>query len=352
MVQFSKSEIEKILYSKLDSWLCSFTETRGSATPLPENTEPLPTGGPIQLPQIENLPSATNKPIREDIIDHLVISGGAIVSLLSGEIPNDYDIYVDDVHVARSLFAYFAKVEQTYTDQRNITFTFTVEAKEESKKYIWKDSQGKEISDRPGIIILKNIQTENPLLSDSNSKYPPKHYHLRVYEDAYYGKPIAGHEHVLTKSQRKQLQFPHYSMEHISSHAITFSDNIQIMTYCGSPFHFQQNFDFAHCLSYYNTRTGLVLNKLSLECILTKTLLYLNSSFPLSTLFRVQKFQQRGWSISKTEWLKIIYDINNLDLSDPDQWNIHVPDKFHSLTNCHLISREVFFKYLADLFEV
>jgi len=60
----------------------------------------------------------------------------------------------------------------------------------------------------------------------------------------------------------------------------------------------------------------VVLNLASVEAIMSKTLKYVGSKYPICTLFRIRKFVKRGWSISAGEALKIAYDISKLDLDD------------------------------------
>jgi hypothetical protein len=62
----------------------------------------------------------------------------------------------------------------------------------------------------------------------------------------------------------------------------------------------------------------LVTNKEALESILTKRLKYQGSLYPLTSIVRVRKFLKRNWNIGAGELLKIMFQISELDLKDPD----------------------------------
>jgi hypothetical protein len=103
----------------------------------------------------------------------------------------------------------------------------------------------------------------------------------------------------------------------ITPNAISLSSDVQLITrFVGGVNDIHKNFDFAHCINYYTPSTGLVLNQLALECILAKELKYVGSLYPVSSIFRMRKFIQRGWQISAAEMLKIAFDVSKLNLSD------------------------------------
>ncbi len=71
-------------------------------------------------------------------------------------------------------------------------------------------------------------------------------------------------------------------------------------------------------MCYYDYGSGeLVLHPEALEAILSKTLIYKGSLYPIASVFRVRKFIQRGWRITAGQLLKIIWQINEIDLKDP-----------------------------------
>ena len=57
----------------------------------------------------------------------------------------------------------------------------------------------------------------------------------------------------------------------------------------------------------------------ALEAILARELIYQGSRFPLASIFRTRKFIQRGWTLHIANYVKMAYQLNDLDLT-----NIHV----------------------------
>ncbi len=71
-------------------------------------------------------------------------------------------------------------------------------------------------------------------------------------------------------------------------------------------------------LSYWTSWEGkLVLNPLSLECIMAKELRYVGSLYPLCSVIRLRKFIARGWSINAGQIIKMLWQVNQLDLANP-----------------------------------
>ena len=73
-----------------------------------------------------------------------------------------------------------------------------------------------------------------------------------------------------------------------------------------------------HATSYFTFKDGLVTNIAALESILTRTLKYQGSYYPVTSIIRAKKFIKRGFNIGAGELLKIMFQISQLDLSNPD----------------------------------
>ena len=104
----------------------------------------------------------------------------------------------------------------------------------------------------------------------------------------------------------------------MSDNAITLSDKVQlVIRFYGEPSQIHNNYDYVHTFNWYDReKDELVLNQEALEALLTKTLIYKGSLYPIASIFRIRKFIQRGWSITAGQLLKIIWQINELDLKD------------------------------------
>lgn len=108
-----------------------------------------------------------------------------------------------------------------------------------------------------------------------------------------------------------------YKLLHNSGNALTLSDDIQIITrFVGTIEDIHSNFDFVHATNYWTYLTGMVLNQPALESILTKQLSYVGSKYPVSSIYRVRKFLERGWKINVGQLTKIMFQIAELDLKN------------------------------------
>jgi hypothetical protein len=55
-----------------------------------------------------------------------------------------------------------------------------------------------------------------------------------------------------------------------------------------------------------------------LKALMSRTLIYKGSLYPIASLFRIRKFLNRGFRISAGQMLKIVWQVNELNLSDRD----------------------------------
>jgi hypothetical protein len=101
-----------------------------------------------------------------------------------------------------------------------------------------------------------------------------------------------------------------YKCNLITDNAINLSDKIQIITkWYGEPKEVVNNFDWAHIKSFYDIKEGkLTLCDNVYQLIVEKELKYTGSKYPLSSLFRLNKYIAKGWTISNFDLLKIIMD--------------------------------------------
>lgn len=104
----------------------------------------------------------------------------------------------------------------------------------------------------------------------------------------------------------------------LSANAITLSDKVQlVIRFYGSPEEVHKNYDFIHCTNYWTAWDGkLVLNPAALESIMTRHLLYTGSLYPICSVIRTRKFLKRGWYINAGQYLKMCFQISELNLTD------------------------------------
>jgi hypothetical protein len=60
-----------------------------------------------------------------------------------------------------------------------------------------------------------------------------------------------------------------------------------------------------------------VLRQAALEALLTKELRYIGSKYPVCSVIRLRKFIARQWTVNAGQILKMLMQINELDLTDP-----------------------------------
>lgn len=233
---------------------------------------------------IEWLNTITDKSLAIDVKKHLLLSGGSIASMLLNEPVNDYDIYLTDMDVLKRLTQYYvSNYFITIFDGRD--------------KNILLSKYGGDIEyNNSYLSSLRNLKSNQIKLY-----FPSADAGVRIVEKM--------NEETLVK----------YSPTYFSPNAITLTDDIQIvLRFCGDVTTIHKTFDFVHATNYFTFNRGLVRNLDAIESILTKRLKYQGSHYPLTSIIRAKKFIKRGFDISAGEMLKIMFQISELDLTNPD----------------------------------
>jgi hypothetical protein len=106
-----------------------------------------------------------------------------------------------------------------------------------------------------------------------------------------------------------------------SDHTITLDGGYQIvLAFTGQPGLVVNDFDYIHCAAYYlpvANRLGFRDKAATLHALLQKRLIYTGSEYPVASLIRSKKFMRRGYSFNAGQMLKVMFNINQLDLTDP-----------------------------------
>ena len=215
--------------------------------------------------------SITDETLRGRVRDHYILTGGAIASMLLGDLPNDYDVYLDDADVAADLCKhYIAQLTGTPV----------------------KPGDGHDLG--VSVEISKNKDRVK----------------VRIPSEG-----VLNREDETDKSENKGK----YKVLMITSNALTLSHGIQIvLRFVGNAEEIHKNYDFVHATNYYTTKAGLVLHQAALESLMSRELKYVGSLYPVCSVFRIKKFINRGWTITAGETLKILFDVSNLDLKNID----------------------------------
>ena len=227
--------------------------------------------------------SIDDKTLVTQIKDNYILTGGAIVSLLQGEMPNDYDIYFRDFSTAKAVAEYYTKKLVSTNDKVKI-------------KVIGNEGHPKIVIKSAGVVRGEGDSQQDYDYFEGNSD--PNQIESYLNKDG-------------IKSGKK------YEIAMITSNAISLTGDIQlVLRFVGEPEDIHKNYDFLHVTNYFTEKDGLVLKAEALEVIMSKTIKYVGSLYPICSMFRLRKFIQRGWSVSAGEMLKIAFDINKLNLND------------------------------------
>jgi hypothetical protein len=238
---------------------------------------------------IKTLPESMREKVKNDYI----VTGGAIASMLLGDLPNDYDIYFQTAEIAKD-------VAQHYLD--------TLSQRDQTSNDRVSRIEAVNDGDQSVTIMIKSAGVLEENTDVSNYQYFENQDPKQVAE---YFK-----QWQLNKPKRDG-EAETFKPAFISSNAITLHDGIQlIMRFCGDSAEIHKNFDYIHCTNWYTNNSGLNLNQEALEAILARELKYTGSRYPVCSVFRLRKFIRRGWTITAGEMFKISYDISKLDLDD------------------------------------
>jgi hypothetical protein len=235
------------------------------------------------------LETIENENLRKDVKSNLLVSGGSIASMFLQEPVNDYDVYIKDINVLLRLVEYYVADRCEIFDGRE-KFKL-VKSLEEA--YDTEDESLSEIHNARAIAIrtLKEDQ-------------------IKIHAGG--GKRIEYTEEEDKNPKKFRLAF-------ISPNAISLSDDLQIVCrFHGTAEEIHKTFDFIHATNYFTFEEGLVTNIKALESLITRQLSYQGSFYPLTSIIRSKKFLKRGWNIGAGEYLKIMFQISELDLYNAD----------------------------------
>lgn len=260
--------------------------------------------------------SISDSNIKEIFNKHSIITGGSIVSLLLNEKVNDYDYYLTDKCSCKKIAEYFVNQFKSYHPEG---MGYTPGAQKIIIPYV------KDINERIRIVIPSIGMASDA--QDYNSPY--EYFESRPLEEG--EEYVEGITAQLQDTIEDADNLPAESLEKIennkkepyrvifmTSNAITLSNNIQIVIrFYGNPEEIHKNYDYVHCTNYWLANDcKLYLNQPALESILSKTLYYIGSLYPICSMIRVRKFIKKGWHINAGQFLKIAFQISELNLQD------------------------------------
>ncbi|MFJ5564800.1 hypothetical protein [Lysinibacillus xylanilyticus] len=228
----------------------------------------------LQKKHNEFVESIKDETVRELVRKNSIITGGSIVSLLLNEEVNDYDYYFTNKETVLAVANYYVKEFNTTHDCGAVV---------------------KEEDDRISIFI------------QSAGVAGEMEGHETEVEDLV--EPI---------EPSTDDEKPKYRPVFLSTNAISLSNKIQlVIRFYGDAEEIHSNYDFVHATCYWISKSGhLELPARALEAIITKELVYTGSKYPLASIVRSRKFIKRGWNINAGQYLKMVLQLNDMNLLD------------------------------------
>lgn len=252
---FQTKTVRRVLRKKIEAWLAS----------LPEE-------------------------LRETVKSDVIVTGGAIASMLLGEEVKDYDLYFTTKDSAAKVASYYVKRFLKFHPDCKIQPEVQVS---ETRVRIHIQSAGVagEGGDQGYEYFEMNPRDEHSAELFLDTAEKPKEDH-----------------------KDKEPFRPRF----LSENAISCSDKVQVVIrFFGSLEEIHRNYDFDHCKCGYHYGTDTLHTPVeALHSLMSRTLRYSGSLYPLCSLFRLRKFVDRGWHISAGEILKIGFQVSELDLQN------------------------------------
>lgn len=231
-----------------------------------------------------------NAEVKKVVEENTIITGGAMVSLLMGERPHDYDVYFRTKEAC-------IEVAKYYVDKWNENH------EDKPVSLVWgellKQRTGEDNGSVKCIVQSKGIADEDEEQINSISY----NFESTIQKD---------------EEQAEDEGKEKYRPRFITSNAITLSDKIQIVTrFYGEVKEIHKNYDFIHCTCAWSSWDNEVfLPQKALECIINKELYYVGSKYPLCSIIRTRKYIERGYHINAGQYVKMCMQLNELDLRD------------------------------------
>ncbi|MDA8240693.1 MAG: hypothetical protein M0Z67_10035 [Nitrospiraceae bacterium] len=260
------------------------------------------------------LKSIDDEEIRKLIDKNSMITGGSIVSLLLNEKVNDYDYYFTDQETCRRVAEYFVK---KYNDAHpegagkrpgtGARIRPRVEVEEDTGRVrVIVKSQGLAGDKTDGEYQFFESRPSEEGEEFVEGVTAPVESMVSDADDIPAGE--------LEGDGKKEP----YRVIFMTSNAITLSNGVQlVIRFYGNPKEIHKNYDFVHCTNYWLSEDQrLYLNQPALEAILSKTLSYVGSLYPIASVIRTRKFLKRGWHINAGQYLKMCFQVSELNLKD------------------------------------
>jgi hypothetical protein len=246
------------------------------------------------------LESITDETVRVVARKNVIVTGGAIASMLLGERINDFDVYFKTMEATRVVAEYYVNV---FNESSSVL----------------KKRGGQPKVRLQEITNINDVMEERVVIWVDSGGTAEEDGYDNYFETLSEKEAMDLIEYGLREMSEEEDALPKYRPVFMSQNAITLSDKIQIIIrFYGWPEAIHDNYDFAHAMCYYvHSSEELVFPAKAMECLLSRTLIYHGSLYPIASIFRMKKFVERGWRITAGQQLKIMWQISEIDLKDP-----------------------------------
>lgn len=249
--------------------------------------------------------SIEDEDLRKRVEKETVVTGGCIASMLLGEKVSDFDVYLGTYQTAKDLAEYYVK---RFESKRASGVPLSIYVKAESERV-------QIVVQSAGVASEEGAETDYQYF-ESRPPEEAQSYVAEVMDDA---AEIEDRYQETEEAALEETDGPPYRPVFLSTNAITLSHRVQvIIRFFGTPEEIHANYDFVHCTNYWTKKTGVVLNQPALESLLAKELRYVGSRYPICSLIRTRKFVHRGWTINAGQFVKMAFQVGELDLSKLD----------------------------------
>ena len=250
------------------------------------------------------LETIKNEDLREQCRKEAIVTGGCIASMMLGEDVNDFDVYFRNVKTVKRVASYYLS---EFVASRSPQGGVPVE--------MYVDELTDTFGDERVRIVVKSAgvsgrgQDKDYEYFESRPDHEAGEYAIEAFDSLVDTLgDVAAEERVVDD----------FAPVFLSSNAISLKGKIQlILRFYGDPDTIHSSYDFAHCMNYWESGSGMLsLNPGSLEALLSKTLVYKGSKYPICSVIRARKFIERGWRINAGQYLKMAMQISALNLTN------------------------------------
>ena len=242
--------------------------------------------------------SITDSNVKKLVEKNTIITGGSIASMFLGEPIYDFDLYFKNKETVLAVAHYYTKIfNETRKDHQMAEVVDGARClekyKDEEKRPFYLHNM---TSDRVKIYVQSNGVTGD--LPDEEDVDEVRQALSIMKDDAKKKDP--------------------YQPIFLSPNAITLSDDIQlIIRFYGNPEEIHKNYDFIHATNYWESNNKKLTTSLdAMESLISKELRYTGSLYPVCSVFRTRKFINRQWTINAGQYLKMCFQVSQLDLTD------------------------------------